>query len=341
MVLALVLSPAITAQAPVLPAEYDTEGPELRRVFAPVVAEARSSVVRLRLDGAPAALGTVVAEGGWVLTKASEVRPATGVQDAALTAELADGRTVSVVRIDEDRRADVALLRVEAEGLAPVRWKLGAAGAERVEPALGSWVVVPGLSELPAAVGIVSAAARPIPGVRLGISLADTRRGVMIGGTLSGMGADEAGLERGDVIVSVGNTDVNEAKDVIDAVQQVSAGDVLPVVVERGGQRMSFDVEMRLRPHDPRSRADRMNTMGNQRSRRRDGFASVFQHDATIAPNQCGGPVLDLDGRALGINLARAGRVEAFALPAADAQALFEQLRPRQTTPEAVSTGTE
>ena len=83
-----------------------------------------------------------------------------------------------------------------------------------------------------------------------------------------------------------------------------------------GVRVIEVEVEMRLRPDDLRSRADRMNTMGNDRSRRRDGFAAVFQHDALVDPDQCGGPVLDLDGRALGINIARAGRVEMLALPA-------------------------
>jgi serine protease Do len=36
-----------------------------------------------------------------------------------------------------------------------------------------------------------------------------------------------------------------------------------------------------------------------------------------LAPSDCGGPLVDLSGKAIGLNIARAGRVESFALPAA------------------------
>ena len=43
----------------------------------------------------------------------------------------------------------------------------------------------------------------------------------------------------------------------------------------------------------------------------------MIQHDSILAPAQCGGPICDLDGKVVGLNIARAGRVESFALPAA------------------------
>ena len=322
-------SPAIAQDAgpQVLSERYDTQGESLREVFSPVVEAARGSVVRLRLDGRPVALGTVVGPGGLVLTKASEIRPVVEVEKATLTAELPGGAIVAATLVAEDRRQDLALLRVKGDGLSPVNWVGGGGGGGGGTP-LGSWVVIPGVERLPVAVGIVSSVPRPVQGVRLGISLGDTRRGVMIGDVIEGMGAAEAGLRPGDVIVKVGPAEIEVAQDVLDAVQQVNAGDVLAVVIERDGKARSFNVEMRLRPDDPRSRADRMNTMGNDRSRRRDGFASVFQHDAEIDPAECGGPVLDLDGRCLGINIARAGRIEAFALPAVAVQEVLRDLMP-------------
>ncbi len=265
---------------------------------------------------------------------------------------------------------------------------------------------------LPLAVGIVSAPVREVAGVRLGVALADidSRRlpgvlvqslseaaaepadpdqlpaegklledlilpgGVMITGLMKGMGAEEAGLQAGDFLVKIGQQPVHNAAAVIDAIQQVNAGQTVPIEILRLSepaatapaadgpdppkdeidqdqrphnpppvrdpssppptpaqapdqrvdrsaeaavvQRLTFEVEMRLRPETERSRADRMNTMGNDRSRRRDGFAAVFQHDALIDPHRCGGPVLNLDGHVIGINIARAGRVEVYALPA-------------------------
>jgi S1-C subfamily serine protease len=55
--------------------------------------------------------------------------------------------------------------------------------------------------------------------------------------------------------------------------------------------------------------------MGSTLSERRNGFPTILQHDQVIAPTDCGGPLVDLDGKAVGINIARAGRVESYAIP--------------------------
>jgi len=50
-------------------------------------------------------------------------------------------------------------------------------------------------------------------------------------------------------------------------------------------------------------------------SERRSGFRMVFVHDCAIAPNECGGPLTTIDGRVLGVNIARAGRESTYAIP--------------------------
>ncbi|MEM7626955.1 MAG: trypsin-like peptidase domain-containing protein [Planctomycetota bacterium] len=297
--------------------KLDTESDVVRRAFLPVTQAVRNSVVRLLLDGEPAALGTVVGDNGLVLTKASELTPVVSddgqpAGPGVVTALLPTGQRAAAQRLAVDRQHDLALLRVKARGLRPVVW------ADPASARLGQWVVVPGTDELPEAVGIYSAAPREITGVRLGIHFGPTSAAdpsPMIGYTIPGMGAAEAGLHPGDVIRAVAERPTPTVDDVIDSLRGVNAGDVVPVVIERAGMRRVFPVEMRLRELDRFNRADWMNTMGNDVSRRRDGFPSVFQHDATIDPSQCGGPVLNLDGRAVGINIARGGRIEAYALP--------------------------
>ena len=48
------------------------------------------------------------------------------------------------------------------------------------------------------------------------------------------------------------------------------------------------------------------NQMGSELSEKRTGFPTYFQHDTVIKPKDCGGPVCDLEGHVLGINIARA-----------------------------------
>jgi serine protease Do len=59
-----------------------------------------------------------------------------------------------------------------------------------------------------------------------------------------------------------------------------------------------------------------MDYLSGQTNLRASGFPSVFQHDTVIAPQFMGGPLVDLQGRVIGINIARAGRTETYAIPA-------------------------
>lgn len=63
-------------------------------------------------------------------------------------------------------------------------------------------------------------------------------------------------------------------------------------------------------------------------SKRRSGFRKVFVHDCAIAPNECGGPLTDINGRVLGINIARAGRESSYAIPLATILAFVAHNQP-------------
>ena len=62
-------------------------------------------------------------------------------------------------------------------------------------------------------------------------------------------------------------------------------------------------------------------------SRRRAGFPQAIQHDTVLNPEMCGGAVVDLSGNAVGVNIARAGRVETYAVPADTVKLLIRELR--------------
>lgn len=305
LLLCLTVGSATLAGPSLLKRDYDTTGEKVREAFKPVVADARQSVVQVRVRDRVTAMGVIVSADGLVLTKASEVRG-----DEPVSVTLSDLTTVDAERIADDGRSDLALLRIDAEDLTPITF------AEDAALQLGQWVVVPGLDELPLSVGVLSVKPRRVSGVRLGVALFDMQEGPVIRGTIEGMGAEQAGLRRGDRIVSVEGKAVENTAMLVERLRGYNVGDHATIVVEREGEELSFDVEMRSKPIDRRDRTDRMNTLSNDMSVRRDGFDAVMQHDATLDPNQCGGPLLDLEGRCIGINIARAGRVEAFALPA-------------------------
>jgi serine protease Do len=53
----------------------------------------------------------------------------------------------------------------------------------------------------------------------------------------------------------------------------------------------------------------------------------VLQIDADVYPSKVGGPLLDLEGNALGIVIARADRYPTYAIPADSVQEVYRSLR--------------
>jgi serine protease Do len=91
------------------------------------------------------------------------------------------------------------------------------------------------------------------------------------------------------------------------------AGAEVTLTLSRGKDQL--EVTAKLARYQP-SRAEMQSQMGSLLSERRGGFPSILQHDTVLAPTDCGGPLVDLDGKVLGVNIARAGRVESYAIPA-------------------------
>ena len=60
------------------------------------------------------------------------------------------------------------------------------------------------------------------------------------------------------------------------------------------------------------------------------GDEQAIQHDTVLQPWLCGGPLVDLDGKAIGLNIARAGRVATYALPASLVKRIYNELRPKE-----------
>ena len=79
------------------------------------------------------------------------------------------------------------------------------------------------------------------------------------------------------------------------------------------------------------------NTMGGRLSVRRVDFKQAFQHDSVLTPSECGGPILNLEGEVVGINIARSGRVESLALPANLLVPVIDSLKTGQFKPAVVN----
>jgi serine protease Do len=105
------------------------------------------------------------------------------------------------------------------------------------------------------------------------------------------------------------------------------------LVIEREGKEQSAYVTLgswaQLTHGD---RAEFQNSLGGPLSDRRANFPLAIQHDTVLKPSECGGPIVDLDGKAVGLNIARAGRVESYALPASIVRETVDRLLQPQLT---------
>ncbi len=85
-------------------------------------------------------------------------------------------------------------------------------------------------------------AARPL----LGVSVRDAANdgGAQVIRVVDGSAADDAGLQVGDVIVSIGGQDVKDSEDLVAAVGDHDRGDDVAVAYTRGGDRHTAQVEL-------------------------------------------------------------------------------------------------
>lgn len=315
-VLTGLLAVATPARAQRLPSDQFRSGQAVLRAFQDVVAKARHSTVELVVKGEVVAMGTIVDSDGWILSKASQLSD-------DLVCHLADGRELPATQHGTDRSYDLALLKVDAENLPAVEWDNGS------DPLVGQWLATTGMGTLPLAVGVMSVQRRAVPRERglLGISISDAENGAQVTKVHAESGADQAGLKEGDVITSVAGKIVDTGSALANTIRQFSPGDRLELLVMRGTKKLTIRATLSA-PFGPlMSRGQVQNLMGGKLSTRRGGFPLAFQHDTVLAPEQCGGPVVNLDGRVVGINLARSGRVESYALPADIALKLIAELK--------------
>ncbi len=307
--------------SPTLPRSRYRSGEQTLRAFAPISAATRQSIVKFNVDGATVALGTVMDTNGLVLTKASELKK------GKLTCWLATAREVGAEVIGIDEEEDVALVRVQARGLKPIQWAAG-------DVSIGQWAITPGIAQTPHAVGIISALPHRVrpPRALIGVQFDFGTSTPRIEQVLPGLGAEKAGLKAGDVIMAVNGTEVTNREQVVQALREFRDGQTIKLGLRRAEKR--FDAQVRMTtPRSGQPGSDlyyqqRFSRVAGGISQRAEGFERAIEHDTVLRPWLCGGPLVNLDGKAIGMNIARAGRVTTYALPASLVKRTFEHLKP-------------
>jgi serine protease Do len=287
-----------------------------------------ASVVVVLNAGVAVGLGTIVGPEGWVITKASELPG----QPICL---LPDGRVVSARVAGVAPAFDPALLSVSATNLRPVRW------ADDFNPPVGTLLAAVG-TEGPLAVGVVSVPRRdlsvpvrptdvlplrlpagppdiigspePISGLSLRAALGLPRATAYHVWNASGL-AFAIGIRRDDLLYTVNGRRILSETDLREAVSQERSGDVVTLRLEREGKMMAL-----LLPLRPQTRLRESNY-------RADDFPTVIECAVPFYFYECGGPVVDLSGHAVGVTIAKPGAHGGMVIPGDCVQKLLPDLR--------------
>ena len=216
--------------------EFSKSSPKFEKMFEPLLEEARQSLVKIRSTGASRsrrakkrqiALGVVVSDKGWVLTKASELK-------GQLFCEIASGDLVEAQIFGLDPEHDLALLKVTDKNSQRV-WQPANWGGP-VAAITGDWLATPLDHKEDAHLGVVSVDSRLIPPSKpfIGIHMVDAKpTGVEIQRVQERSPASKSGLKIEDVILKLDDATVKDIDQLREQLEQYDAGDVVTLTVVR------------------------------------------------------------------------------------------------------------
>ena len=316
--------PASGAQS--LEFNYRTSGPTVHAAFESVREFLQTSSAVIRRGREEIIFGMVVSSDGHILTKASELGDLDGLSVTVDRESFSSPRLVA-----EDPVWDVALLKIEATNLIPAQL------SQLNEHAQGTWVVANGATTRTnrrVQIGVVSANEREVyakGGTVLGVALKnDDESELIVSEVTEGSGAEDAGLEVGDLILAVDGKNLETRAQVAEDLKERRVGDLVTIRLKRGEEEIELEVKLSGRVELFGENASRNDMMSGEYSERRSGFPRVMQHDIIGNRHFMGGPVFNLDGQCVGMNIARFSRCETYAIPAKELLVLVERLMKKQ-----------
>jgi serine protease Do len=277
----------------------------------PLTNPLQRSIVDVLADESAVAMGLVVNRRGLILTKLSVLKGDIQclVEDEPLAAKI-------VARSEEH---DLALLQIED---AP---KLKAVTFADKSPLPGAWLITPDIDATPLSLGIVSNSVSKVeptspPRGAMKVEVADADDGgVKIKRVIFGGPAAKAGIRVDDCLVEFEGKKIADAEALFEHMEKTKPGQQVGVKLKRADKELDVKMELVLF-------VDEDEEYSGDLSVRRAGFPAVFAHDTAIIPEACGSPLIDLEGKVVGVNIARAGRVTTYAIPAEELNKIVPKL---------------
>lgn len=282
---------------------------------------------------------TVIHASGQMLTKASMIEERTD-----LSVRIEETTYPLQVRATDDQY-DVALVRALAPGLTGLSWEIE-------EPEVGQLLVTPGQTGLIA--GIVTQPLRKVPKKGYELNQEKDRPTATLGVTyLSGTElptvetvrigspADRVGILEGDEIVRFEGQRLADLDQFIRLLSQKSPGEKIALLLKRGENEIKVEPILDLPSSNLRERFDEkavrrdsaligLSANGGSLSERKADFPLAIFHDQQLNAKLVGTPLVNLEGKVVGLNIARALRTRSLAIPIKELDRVVVKLR-RQT----------
>ncbi|MDA0803755.1 MAG: PDZ domain-containing protein, partial [Planctomycetota bacterium] len=298
---------------------YTRESRSLLRALSPAVEGVSTSIAVIYVDHLPVVLGTVIDPDGTILTKRSEL-PEDG---EGIMVTMPDGLMVSgtVVAVRHDE--DLALVSTGEGEQDAINFLVPLADASLDE---GEIILSPGPDGMPKAMGVIAlrdrtTTRRDVTSAFLGVGVRESTKQELASAGVSqavtiwtltrGSPAEACGLKQGDLLVSVDGTAIPSQVVLGEVVRRHAVGEAMKISLVRDGKPMECVIRGAVRSRESGPPAS---TTDAPASRRPSGFGSVIQHDSVMGSSEMGGPLVDLDGRVLGLNIARVDRTRTYAL---------------------------
>ena len=294
--------------------------------WRPMVAQARKSTVRVLKKDRQVSLATIVSADGYALTKASEV------SKGEFEVEFGDGRIVAAKVVDEMKAYDLALIKVEATGLVAAKFA-------NTETPVGTLIAAVSTGEDPTGLGVISVAARSLDERSkgfLGIQMSRDEapeKGVLIGKIISGGAAERVGMQAGDIIIEVNGQSINSPGQLLKLVAGLKPEQKVSVQIVREKERKTLELSLGNRAQAAEQSGfdmrqfDQTAQMGSSLSRNASGYPNAVQSDLALQAEDAGGPVIDVSGNVVGLNIARAERVSTYMIPGKIVNALLTDVQ--------------
>ncbi|MEO8351610.1 MAG: trypsin-like peptidase domain-containing protein [Chthoniobacteraceae bacterium] len=292
----------------------DTRRHFVNSLCAELLAPSRRGTVEVLIDGQPVILGTILDATGRVITKRSEIMTHRGILFGRLTCRTFAGEELSAKAIANSVEDDIALLQLPKGG-----WAAAPLGILS-EPGRGVIVVVPVPAMETTETGVVGSLDHavkiaPCQG-SVPLKVKELKTGVTVSTTTRELQEERliplirGTVREGDVITHV---DGKATPDLASYEREAKrdtlvSGDYVQLAILRGATTthafMPLDSYQGITSHDYADPSLRLS-----------GLPAVFTHDVIVGRRQCGGPVVDLDGRVIGVNIARLDRFSTLAIP--------------------------